>query len=148
MLSFVGRPDFHFENKAWNYLLNNNQFGIIATANSGERYNIVAATDINHDGFNGTDNPVGITRNSGVTPKQFNVDFRYSRFIPFTERFRLEVFGEFVNVFNTNSIYQINSLTVTTDALGNPTGALPSTTTRPVTSLDARQFQIGLKFRF
>jgi len=148
VLSFVGRPDFHFENKAWNYLLNNNQFGIIATANSGERYNIIAATDINHDGFNGTDNPVGIRRNSGVTPKQFNVDFRYSRFIPFTERLRLEVFGEFVNVFNINSIYQINSLTVATDALGNPTAALPSTTNRPVTSLDARQFQIGLKFHF
>lgn len=148
VLSFVGRPDFHFENKAWNYLLNNNQFGIIATANSGERFNIIAATDINKDGFNGTDNPVGITRNSGTTPKQVNVDFRYSRFIPFTERLRLEVFGEFVNVFNINSIYQINSLTVTTDALGNATGPLPSTTNRPVTSLDARQFQIGLKFRF
>lgn len=148
VLSFVGRPDFHFENKALNYILNNNQFGIIATANSGERYNIVAATDINKDGFSGTDNPVGITRNSGTTPKQFNVDFRYSRFIPFTERLRLEVFGEFVNVFNINSIYQINSLTVTTDALGNPTQPLPNTTNRPVTSLDARQFQIGLKFHF
>ncbi|MCC6451440.1 MAG: hypothetical protein IT171_01035, partial [Acidobacteria bacterium] len=60
----------------------------------------------------------------------------------------LEVFGEFVNVFNINSIYQINSLTVTTDALGNPTQPLPNTTNRPVTSLDARQFQIGLKFHF
>ncbi|MBE7515628.1 MAG: TonB-dependent receptor [Chloracidobacterium sp.] len=148
VLSFVGRPDFHFESKAWNYVLNNNQFGIIATANSGERFNIIAATDINKDGFSGTDNPVGIIRNSGVTPKQFNIDLRYSRFIPFTERFKLEVLGEFLNVFNINSIYQINSLTVTTDALGNPTGPLPDTTNRPVTSLDSRQFQIGFKFHF
>lgn len=148
VLSFVGRPQFNFENKAVNYIVNNNQVGIIATANSGERFNIVAATDINLDGFTGSDNPVGIGRNSGTTPKQFNVDLRYSRFIPFTERFKLEVFGEFLNVFNINSVYQINSLTVTTDAAGNPTQALPTPQTRPVTSLDSRQFQIGFKFLF
>lgn len=146
--SFVGRPDFNFSNKTWNYVLNNNQFGITAIANSGERFNIVAATDINLDGFLGSDNPVGITRNSGTTPKQFNVDLRYSRFIPFTERYKLEFFAEFLNLFNINSVFQINSLTVTTDALGNPTQALPTPQTRPVTSLDSRQAQIGFKFIF
>jgi hypothetical protein len=148
VMSFVGRPQFDFENSVLRYIANNNQFGIIATANSGERYNIVAATDINLDGFTGSDNPVGIGRNSGVTPNQYNVDFRYSRFIPFSERFRLEVFGEFVNLFNINSVFQINSLTVTTDAAGNPTQALPTAENRPVTSLDSRQFQLGFKFSF
>ena len=81
VMSFVGRPEFNFESKALRYIVNKNQFGIIATANSGERFNVVAATDINLDGFNGTDNPVGINRNSGTTPKQTNLDFRYSRFI-------------------------------------------------------------------
>lgn len=148
VMSFVGRPQFNFENKALRYIVNNNQFGFIATANSGERYNIVAATDINLDGFAGSDNPVGIGRNSGVTPKQFNVDFRYSRFVNFSERYQLEIFGEFVNLFNINSIFQINSLTVTTDAAGNPTQALPTAQNRPVTSLDSRQFQLGFKFIF
>jgi hypothetical protein len=148
VMSFVGRPQFNFESKALRFLLNNNQIGIIATANSGERYNIVAASDINQDGFIGSDNPVGITRNSGVTPSQFNVDLRLSRIFNFTERFKLEAFGEFVNVFNRNSIFQINSLTVTTDAAGNPTQALPTATNRPVTSLDSRQFQLGFKFTF
>jgi hypothetical protein len=152
VMSFVGRPQFNFENKALRYLVNNNQFGFIATANSGERYNIVAATDINIDGFVGSDNPVGVSRNSGVTPKQFNVDFRYSRFINFNERFKLEVFGEFINLFNINSIFQINSLTVTTDAQGNPTAPLPTAANRKltnqVTSLDSRQFQLGFKFSF
>lgn len=146
--SFVIRPQFDFENKAFRYLVNNNQFGIIATANSGERYNIVAATDINLDGFTGSDNPVGIGRNSGVTPNQYNVDFRYSRFFNFTERFQLEFFAEAVNIFNINSVFQINSLTVTTDAQGNPTQALPTWENRPVTSLDSRQFQLGFKFIF
>ncbi len=152
VMSFVGRPQFNFENKVLRYIVNNNQFGIITTANSGERFNIVALTDINLDGVIGSDNPVGIGRNSGVTPKQFNVDLRYSRFINFTERFRLEVFGEFVNVFNINSIFQLNSLTVTTDAQGNVTGTIPTAQNRlaanQVTSLDSRQFQMGFKFNF
>jgi hypothetical protein len=146
--SFVGRPQFNFENKTLRYLVNNNQVGIIATANSGERFNIRSVNDINLDGFIGSDNPVGIGRNSGTTPKQINVDMRYSRFIDFTERFKLEVFGEFVNVFNINSVFQINDLSVTTDAQGNVTGTLPTAQNRPVTSLDSRQFQLGFKFLF
>lgn len=150
VMSFVGRPQFNFENKTLRYLVNNNQFGIIATANSGERFNMVAATDINHDGFSGSDNPVGITRNSGKTPKQFNVDMRYSRFFNFGERYKVEAFGEFLNLFNINSVYQINSLTVTTDAAGNVAAnqVLPTPKTRAVSSLDSRQFQIGFKFIF
>ena len=150
VMSFVGRPQFNFENNALRYLVNNNQFGIVATANSGERYNIVAATDINLDGFTGSDNPVGIGRNSGTTPKQFNVDLRYSRFFNFTERFKLEAFAEFLNVFNINSVYQINSLTVATNADGTIAAGqtLPSPETRPVTSLDSRQAQIGFRFIF
>ncbi|MBK8811962.1 MAG: hypothetical protein IPN69_14700 [Acidobacteria bacterium] len=61
---------------------------------------------------------------------------------------KLEAFGEFLNVFNINSKFQINSLTVTTDALGNLTQALPTVQNRPVTSLDSRQFQVGFKFIF
>ncbi|MBK8811963.1 MAG: TonB-dependent receptor [Acidobacteria bacterium] len=80
VMSFVGRPQFNFANKALRYLVNNNQLGIIMTANSGERFNIIAVNDINLDGFTGSDNPVGIRRNSGVTPYQFNTDLRYSRF--------------------------------------------------------------------
>jgi outer membrane receptor protein involved in Fe transport len=146
--SFVGRPDFNFENKTLNTLLNDNQIGFIATANSGETFNIVTTTDLNRDGFSGSDRPNGVGRNSGTTPNQFNVDFRYSRFISFTERYKLEVFGEFVNLFNTNSIFQINNRNVTTDAAGNATGPFPTVETRPVASLDSRQFQLGFKFKF
>jgi hypothetical protein len=152
VMSFVGRPQFNFENKALRYLVNNNQLGIVATANSGERYNIVSTTDINRDGFTGSDNPVGFTRNSGKTPKQFNVDLRYSRFFNFTERFRLETFVEFLNVFNINSVYQLNALSVATDAAGNVTGTIPTVDflrqTNRITSLDSRQAQIGFKFIF
>ncbi|MEK7725211.1 MAG: TonB-dependent receptor, partial [Acidobacteriota bacterium] len=152
VMSFVGRPSFNFENKGLNYLINNNQLGIIATLNSGERFNIVSSTDINADGFTGSDNPVGIGRNSGKTPSQTNIDLRYSRYINFTERFRAEAFIEFLNVFNINSIFQFNGLAVTTDALGNPTSTLPNLANRKaanqIVSLDSRQAQIGFKFIF
>ncbi len=148
VMSFVGRPDFHFENETWNRILNDNQLGIIATANSGETFNIVSPNDLNLDGFSGSDRPNGIGRNSGTTPSQFNVDLRYSRFISFTERYRLEIFGEFINVFNVNSIFQLNSRTVTTNANGDATGPLPTINNKPVSSLDSRQFQLGFKFNF
>ncbi|MEZ5307228.1 MAG: carboxypeptidase regulatory-like domain-containing protein [Pyrinomonadaceae bacterium] len=148
VLSMVARPEFTVENRVLNYLLNNNQLGIIGTANSGETFNIVTTADLNGDGFTGSDRPSGIGRNSGKTPAQYNVDLRYSRFFNFNERYKLEVFGEFVNVFNINSIFQINNRNVTTDAAGNATGPLPTVETRPVSSLDARQFQLGFKFRF
>ena len=75
---------------------------------------------------------------------------RYSRFFNFGERYKVEAFGEFLNLFNINSVYQINSLTVTTDAAGNVAAnqVLPTPKTRAVSSLDSRQFQIGFKFIF
>ena len=156
VMSFVGRPTFNFENKTLNYLINNNQFGIIATGNNGETYNIVTNLDLNRDGVSG-DRPVGIERNSGRTPKQFNVDLRYSRFIPFTERFSLEFFAEAVNIFNINSVFQYNNLTLSANnvnsSLVNPLtgelrGDLPVFRNLGVTSLDSRQFQLGFKFKF
>jgi hypothetical protein len=147
----VAKPKFEFGNKAVNYLFNNNQVGFILTANSGERYNIVSTADANLDGFTGSDRPVGIARNSGKTPKQFNMDMRYSRYFSFTERYKLEAFGEFTNIFNVNSIFQFNNLSVPTDSVtGNVIGALPDfgAIPRGVTSLDSRQFQIGFKFSF
>lgn len=146
--TFVGRPTFNFDSKTLNYILNNNQISMIATANSGETFNIVSNRDLNNDGVSGSDRPLYIGRNTGVTPNQYNVDLRYSRFIPFTERFKFEIFGEFSNLFNTNSIFSVNS-TLTTDAAGNVIGGLPTDfTTRNPSSLDSRQFQMGLKFVF
>ena len=123
-----------------------NDAGALMQSNVG-----IAVSDINLDGFTGSDNPIGIGRNSGVTPKQFNVDLRYSRVFNFTERFKLEAFGEFVNVFNINSVFQFNALTVATTA-GAFTGTLPTLQDRraanSITSLDSRQFQMGFKFLF
>ncbi|MFN7929655.1 MAG: TonB-dependent receptor [Blastocatellia bacterium] len=147
VFSFVGKPTFKIENRVLNRLVNDNQLGIVATANSGENFNIVSNLNLNGDGITGSDRPLFIGRNTGRLPKQVNVDLRYSRFLTFTERLRAEVFGEFVNVFNKRSIFSVNS-TVTTNADGSLTAVLPDFTTRSPTALDARVFQLGFKFNF
>src|SRR5205823_5422896 len=100
VMSLVARPQLGLNNKTLRYVLNHNQIGIITTANSGETFNIIADSDLNGDGVSTSDRPVGIKRNSGTTPPQFNTDLRYSRFFGFTERYKLEAFAEFQNLFN------------------------------------------------
>ncbi len=153
--SLVAGPQFNLDNKALRYLFNHNQVGVSANANSGERFNIVSNLDLNGDGVFGagitnSDRPVGIKRNAGRTPPQFNVDLRYSRFFNFTERYKLEVFSEFQNLFNINSIVQFTNVMVTTNpSTGELIGGLPDFRSRnQSTSQESRQFQLGLKFIF
>lgn len=149
VMSLVAQPQFEFENKTLRCLLNNNQIGIIARVNSGERFNIVSRDDLNGDSFF-FDRPVGFIRNAGKTPPQSNVDVRYSRFFRFTQRRRLEVFGELQNLFNIKSILGFSDTTVPTDPLtGQLIGPLPDFRTRNSSiAQESRQLQIGLKFFF
>lgn len=154
-MSLVFRPQFNIANKTLRYFVNNNQFGIIANANNGERFNITCACDLNRDGnfgFGNPDRPVGIKRNSGKTPPQFNLDFRYSRFFKFKERFTLEFFGEVQNLFNINSIVAYNNAsvrTITNLTTGELTAPLPDFKARNTsTAQESRQIQLGLKFIF
>ena len=149
-MSLLFRPQVNFENKTLRYIFNDNQFGIIATANSGERFNIVSTIDLNRDGFR-FDRPVGIPRNAGKTPNQYNVDLRYSRFFKFTERFKLEFFGEVQNLFNINSIVSYSDVTVTNvnPTTGELIGGLPDFRTRNSSiAQESRQVQLGFKFIF
>ena len=149
VMSFVGRPTFKIENTFVRHLLNDNQLGFIVTANSGETFTIASSGDLNNDGVGGgsSDRPLFIGRNTGRTPHQFNVDMRYSRFVHISERFNVEAFGEFINVFNINSIFQVNGV-VATDAAGNLLAPLPDFTKRNPAALDSRLFQLGFKFNF
>jgi hypothetical protein len=153
-LSLIASPTFHAGNKSLRSLLNNNQFGVFAYANSGERFNIVSNIDINRDGHFGpgianADRPVGIGRNAGKSPPQFDLDLRYSRVIDLRKRFRLEAFVEFTNLFNINSIVGYTDVQVPTDADGNLTEPLPDfRSLNKSVSQESRQVQLGLKFHF
>ena len=150
VMSLVFQPKFNFANKTLRYIFNHNQFGIIATANSGERFNIITNIDLNRDGIRTSDRPVGIRRNAGKTPPQFNLDLRYSRFFNFNERFKFEAFGEFQNLFNVNSIVGFNNVMVMTNPnTGELIGELPDFRARnQSTAQESRQFQLGFKFIF
>ena len=152
--SFVGRPTFDIKNTFLNRLVNDNQIGLILTANNGETFNITSNVDVNGDGVTGSDRPLFIGRNTGRTPRQLNTDFRFTRYITFTERYKAEIIAECVNLFNQRSVFAINSV-VTTNATGSltdSTGAvittLPDFSLRGPSALDSRQFQLGFKFNF
>jgi hypothetical protein len=75
------------------------------------------------------------------------IDLRYSRFIPLSERFKVEVLGEFTNLFNHTNVSLAYNLTQPVDTLGNPTPA-PGTFGTSTTTRDPRYFQLGFKFLF
>lgn len=150
IMSLVAHPRPAFSNRVLRYLFNHNVFGVIATANSGETFNIIPGTDLNRDGIFTSDRPVGISRNSGTTPPQFDVDLRYSRFFIFGEQYKLGISGELQNLFNTNSIVGFNNVAVNTSLLtGELIGTLPDFKARnQSTYQESRQFQLGLRFIF
>lgn len=154
--SFVARPSFNVENKTLRYILNNNQFGFTAFAGSGETFPITTNFDLNGDGV-GNDIPVGLERNAGRAPGFVNVDFRYSRIIPITERFRIELVAEATNIFNINSTITYGTGTTLTNTtiptFSTTTGALlvsPSDLYQRFapTAQESRQGQLGIKFVF
>jgi hypothetical protein len=129
----------------WATLANDNLLAFIVQANSGLPYNIRAATDLNADGIS-ADRPNGIERNSGELGSYLQFDGRYSRFVPIAKRVRAELFVEAKNLLNRKNIRAVNSV-VATDAVGNPTTAIPGEF--PITATyEPRQIQLGVKVQF
>lgn len=137
-------------------LLNNNQVSLILQATSGLPFNILSNRDLNLDGIS-ADRPNGVDRNTGELGRLFNIDARYSRFLPFANGQRAEFFIEAKNVFNNYNVRAANG-TVATDTAGNPAVPIPTTmcaarvssnTCFPVTqTYETRQMQIGFKYLF
>jgi Carboxypeptidase regulatory-like domain len=148
--SLVARPSFDVGNRVLRYILNNNQFGFFMLAGSGETFPITTNFDLNGDGIT-NDIPVGLERNAGRAPGFFNVDARYSRVIPITERFRLELFAEATNIFNINSTLSYGAGTTLTGGFNRRTGELAAPVdyaTFTPTAQESRQGQFGVKFIF
>jgi carboxypeptidase family protein/TonB-dependent receptor-like protein len=131
-------------------LMNNNQLGVILQTNSGLPFNIRSNLDLNQDGVN-NDRPLGIERNAGRLGRVVNLDLRYSRFLPFRDSMRGELFFEAKNLFNTANIAGVNRV-VTTDAQGNPVNTLvfhgDQYPTAGKSGYDQRVMQLGVKFLF
>jgi hypothetical protein len=131
-------------------VLNNNQLGVILQANSGLPFNIRSNLDLNQDGVN-NDRPLDIERNAGRLGRVVYLDLRYSRFIPFRDALKGELFFEAKNLFNTANIAGVNRV-VRTSALGVPeTPILFNASDYPnagKSGYDQRTMQLGVKFTF
>jgi len=140
-----------------NAILTNNQISILYQLNSGIPDSVAGTLDLNLDG-NGGDRPLFIERNSMYVPARYNVDMRYSRFFTIHGSRRLEVQGEFKNVFNIPQPSGVNN-TLTVNTNGYPVDAagvqLPLSSIslngddyEPSGGREQRKFQLGFKFYF
>lgn len=153
ILSGVLNPKFDVSNRTASALANNNQVGVIARINTGFRFNAHGNNDLNRDGVATNDRPLFIGRNTATSGDVKQIDLRYSRFIPIREAMRIEVIGEFTNLFNIVNVSGINQSVPV-----NPNGAPILTGTNILTTSNAksiatggfpqRNFQLGFKFHF
>ena len=131
-------------------IANNNQLGVIVQANSGLPFNLRSNLDLNQDGVT-NDRPLNVERNAGRLGRVFNLDLRYSRFIPLRDTQRIELFFEAKNLFNTENIAGVNRVVIT-DAAGNPPAPLSfDARDYPIagrSGYDQRQMQLGAKIVF
>jgi hypothetical protein len=145
--SIVASPQFERDGAA-GAILNNNVFGVAMQFASGIPVNLRSNLELNNDGT-ASDRPLGVARNSLNLPARKNVDFRYSRKVRLQGNMAAEVIAELKNVFNTEQVSSVNA-TVTTNAAGQPTAALPTSGSQlqPTGGYEQRQFQLGFKFIF
>ncbi len=145
--SIVATPRFERDG-ALGTLLNDNVFGIAIQLASGIPVNLRSNLELNNDGT-ASDRPSGVPRNSLTLPARKNVDARYSRRFRFQGNIAAEIIAEVKNLFNTVQTSSVNA-TVTTNALGVPAAALPTSgdQLQPTGGYEQRQFQLGFKFTF
>jgi len=84
------------------YVVNNNQLTFMLQATSGDIFNIGSNRNLNGDPTvpASLQRPLFVGRNTYRGPNIYELNMRYSRFFPITERIRPEFFGEFTNLFN------------------------------------------------
>lgn len=150
--TIVARSKVSTGNRVVDAILSDNQVGVLMQFNSGLPFTIRGNADLNRDGL-GNDRPLFVGRNSVYMPARYNVDLRYSRFIPISGRRQVEVIGEFKNLFDTEQVAGVNP-TFTVNALGEPTVSLLTTgdafkdAGRVTSGYEQRAFQLGFKFYF
>ncbi|HET9266333.1 MAG TPA: TonB-dependent receptor [Vicinamibacterales bacterium] len=150
--TIVARSKVSTGNRAVDAILSDNQVGVLVQFNSGIPVSIRGNADLNRDGLT-NDRPLFVGRNTIYLPARYNVDLRYSRFIPIAGRRQVEVIGEFKNIFDTEQVAGLNT-SFPVDAAGNPTvplltdGDAFKDAGRVSSGYEQRAFQLGFKFYF
>jgi hypothetical protein len=146
--SIVFSPEVRSGRRFVDALGGNNQVGVLMQFNSGLPFNIRGGTDLNRDGQANNDRPLFVGRNSMYLPARYNVDVRYSRFVPLGP-VRGEIIGELKNLFNTVQTAAVSSV-VAVDTAGNAVSPLPDDPLGfgATSGYEQRQFQLGFRVRF
>src|SRR5713226_1455726 len=137
------------------YVANNNQLTFILQATSGDIFNIGSNRNLNGDPTVPAtlQRPLFVGRNTYRGPNIYELNMRYSRFFPITERIRPEFFGEFTNLFNHGNFAggsatsgpAINAV-ATVDAAGNI--ITPPNFARINSIMDPRFIEFGFRLSF
>lgn len=125
------------------------QIGFVLNFNSGLPFNIRSDRDVNFDGTSNNDRPVGVDRNAQRLGWYEQVDARFSQYFTLgRDSLRLEVFGEFTNLLNSENVRDRVD-TVAIDDFANALRPIPPDDDfRPTQGYLSRQFQLGLKLHF
>jgi outer membrane receptor protein involved in Fe transport len=150
--TIVARSSVATGRRVLDRILSDNQVGVIMQFNSGLPVGIRGNQDLNQDGLP-NDRPLFVGRNTVYLPERYNVDLRYSRFIPLAGRRQIEIIGEFKNLFDSEQVNTVNPTFAVTGA-GVPTTPLLTTgdefkdAGRVTAGFEQRAFQLGFKFYF
>ncbi len=149
----------HSDNKAIRFLLSDYLITGIFTAQSGFTYSAAVSGDPNNDGNTANDRAPGTQRNQFTTPGFYQIDMRLGRIIRFGERYRLSLFAEGFNLFNSSNVQAVNNtfyafsttgggrLTRTTN-FGTPRLFVSGSPSFTFNSSYNREFQLGVRFDF
>lgn len=126
----------------------------IINAESGRPYNITAGADLNSSGdFPPSDRPLGLGRNTGISPGFFSVDMRLERKFTVKERVQVQGFLEVFNLLNRVNISEIDGI-FPSDAQGKfnlpakDGSRFVAPPERFRSAFSPRQIQLGFRFSF
>jgi hypothetical protein len=139
-------PDCKSDNKAANYLLNHNRLSLAIVASSGDLFNMGSNKVLNGDSTEGTayQRPLYVGRNTIRAGYAAEINARYSRLFPVTEKKSVEFLAETTNLGNRLNVTGLNT-TAAVDAAGNITSPA---TLAPSGPRDQRLLQLGLRFNW
>jgi len=139
------------------------QLGAILQASSNPPYTAIVNADLNNDGNTNTDRVPGFGRDTLRQGKFVKLDFRVTKNMSLTEKFRVELIGELFNAFNRVNLgsltggafvnNQAYTATITTTGVGTPTAPVISLASRadfnfPSSALESRIGQLAIKLIF
>jgi hypothetical protein len=140
----------------WIAPLRNFEFSMLNTLQGPQYYSVLAGSDINGDGFPFNDRVGNIGRNTYAGASYYDTDVRLQRLFNATERLKVNVSGEVLNLLNRVNVQDVDQVY----GAGEFAGPIPQhfgdgvtspanpTFGTPTFAGAARQFQLSLKLKF